>query len=42
MGWSILDRVMGGFITGLIALIRWWYAVVAVFAGGGTLWWFAF
>jgi hypothetical protein len=33
MGWMLLDRIMGGFITGFIATVRWWPALLAAIAG---------
>ena len=41
MGWSVLDRIVGGFIVAFIAVLRWWYAVLAGMAAMGTAWWFA-
>ena len=40
-GWALLDRIMAGFITGFIALVRWWQAVLAALTGAGLVWWFA-
>ncbi|MEM8878619.1 MAG: hypothetical protein AAGD23_12225 [Pseudomonadota bacterium] len=41
MGWSVLDRIIGSFIVAFLAVLRWWYAVLASVAAITGVWWFA-